>query len=206
MTLSTYADLISGIRDWLARPNDTTTLPDTRLGDLVTFVESDIYARLRVRAMEASTSLSINAQQISLPDSYIETREIHIVDGDTYRRCEYRTPSQFWVEFAANTAGRPRCYTIEGEYLQFGPSPDATYTGRHLYYKRLPALSVGSNALWTAYPDIWLYGCLAHSAPLVGDDDRLPLWSQLYSAAMDRAQQQSDRDRYSGSPLVVRPG
>ena len=34
--------------------------------------------------------------------------------------------------------------------------------------------------LLTAHPDIYYYGALCESAPYLHDDERLPMWEQLY--------------------------
>jgi len=205
VALASYNDLLAGIRDWLGRENDTANLPSTRLGDLVAFAEAEIYARLRVRHMEASADLTVSGQSAALPEGYIEMRRLYL-DGTPLRPLAYVAPPQFWATFTNGLTGNPSAYTIEGENIVFGPVPDQDYTGKILYWRRLPALSTETNSLYSANPDLWLYGALSHAQPFIGEDARLATWRTLFENALARAQQQSDRDRYSGAPLRIRTG
>jgi hypothetical protein len=202
MAIATYAQVIASIRDWLARPADTTTLPDNLLADLVVAAETEIYDRLRVRDMEASAALTVSAQSVALPSDFMEIRRLYL-DGTPLYELEYVTPPQFWLMGGANTASRPTRYTIEGNNILFGLAPDATYTGRLLYYARPAALSTATNAIFTARPTLFLYGALKHAAALVNDDDRIPMWASMFEAALKGAQAASDRS-VSGAPLRIR--
>jgi hypothetical protein len=205
MALATYQNVVDAVRDWLARPNDTTLLTDTRIDDFIVMAEADIYDGLRVRDMETAADLTVSAQTAALPTGYLETRRLYL-DGSPLLTVDYMAPSQFWSEFRVATPGRPRAYTIEGANLVFGPAPDATYTGKHLYYRRFPTLSSATNALFTARPNLWVYGALRHAALFVGADERKPVWDNAFVEEMGLAQRASDRGAYSGAPLVIRVG
>lgn len=206
MALATYANLIDGIRDWLARPTDTTTLPDTRLADLVVAAETEIYDRYRGRDIETSATVSTTAQSVALPSDFLELRRLYL-DTTPITWLTFRAPSQFWYEVARNTPGRPRVYTIESGNIIFGPIPDATYTGRMFYYQRPAAISASFvPTLFTNRPTLYLYGALAHAAALIGADERLPLWRAMFEGALENAQKASDRAENGASPLMIRPG
>lgn len=206
MAISSHSDLVAAVRDWLGRANDTTNLTTARVEEMIAFAEADIYARLRVRDMETSTALTISAQSVALPTNLLEVRRLYL-DGSPLINVQYLAPSQFWVEHRANVASRPRTYTIEGGAILFGPMPDATYTGRLLYYARPAALSGATNAIFTAWPQLFLYGALTHAAPFIGaeDEGRLQAMREMYELTLLRAQQQSDRAP-SGAPLTIRVG
>lgn len=206
MAISTYSDLVSAVRDWLGRANDSTYLTESRVGDMIAFAEADIYARLRVRAMESSADITIDAQTESLPSDFIEARRLYL-DTSPLDVLEYVGPVQFWQAFADTRTGRSTHFTIEGGSLVFGPYPDATYTGKLLYYARPAALSSATNAIFTANPDLFLYGTLAHAAPFTGAEDapRMAVFAQMFNAALARVQTESDRDLAS-VPLTIRAG
>lgn len=203
MALTTYAELLTSIRDWLARDGDTTHLPDARLADFVRFAESDIYERLRIREMETSASLTVNAQTVALPSDYVGARRLYL-DIDPYAALEYVAPTAFWTLFAQNITGRPGFYTVEGDNFVFGPAPDATYTGRLLYWKRLAALSSATNSLFTRQPDLWLYGALSHAGTFVRDAERAAEFQGRFQSALARAEMSNERERWSAGPLVMR--
>lgn len=205
MTLATYADLTAAVRDWLGRTNDTVALTDARVADFVRLAEVDIYERLRVREMETSGDLTINAQSIAIPTGLIGVRRLYIT-SDPLAELEYLSPPQFWGTFGANLTGQPWAFTMEGGNFVFGPAPDATYTGKLLYWKRLTALSSAVNDLFANQPDLWLYGGLMHAAIYTRDFEEEARWKGKFGEALDRAELSNDKSRFGGAPLVVRPG
>lgn len=207
MTIATYAELLTGIRDWLARDGDTANLPDSRLGDLVTVAEAEIYDRLRIRAMETSADLTVNARTVALPSGFIELRRLYI-DASPLFVPDYYAPADFWQRAGVRSrgSGRPTFFTVEGQNFVFDPTPDATYTGKVLYYARLAALSSATNALFLGRPTLYLYGALKHAAPFIGEDSRIATWAAMFETQIAQAQSVSDRGAYAGTPLVIRPG
>ncbi len=206
MAISTYSDLVSAVRDWLGRANDSAYLTESRVGDMVTFAEADIYSRLRVRAMEIRTEITIDGQREALPTDFIEARRLYL-DTSPFEMLEYVGPVQFWQAFADDRTGRPTHFSIEAGTLVFGPHPDQTYTGKLLYYARPAALSSATNDIFTANPDLFLYGTLMHAAPFTGAEDapRMDMFKRMFTAALDRAQAESDRD-IASVPLTIRAG
>ncbi len=205
MAITSYAELQAAVRDWLGRANDTVYLTDTRVADAIRLAEVDIYERLRVREMEASADLTINAQSIAITTDLIGVRRLYIT-SDPFVELEFMAPPQFWGTFAANITGRPRAFTMEGDNFVFGPAPDATYTGKLLYWKRLAALSSATNNLFTRQPDLWLYGALAHACVFTQDDERLATFKSAFVDAIARADLSNERARHGGAPLMMRPG
>ena len=205
MTIASYADVLTSIRDWLARPTDTVTLPDARLADLVSFAETEIWDRLRVRDMLTTTPLSTTAQSITAPTDLLEVSHIYLTGQPAYT-LNFKAPPQFWASFADNIPKRPNSYTLEGSNLLFGPTPDATYTVSFTYFQRPAALSSAVNAVFTARPQLWVYGALSHAAPLIGNDARIGIWRGMFEQALVQTQQASDRAAYSGAPLMIRAG
>ena len=205
MAIATYADVLTAIRDWLARPSDTTTLPDARLGDLVVAAETEIWDRLRVRDMMTTATLSVAAQSVAAPSDLLEVSRMFI-DGTPVYPLEMMAPPQFWPTFSSAITGRPRNYTLEGSNFQFGPPPDATYSVKLSYFARQAPISTATNAVFLARPTMWVYGALAHSEALVMNDARIAVWRGMFEAAVTAAQAASDRAAYSGAPLRMRVG
>lgn len=205
MALATYADLTAAVRDWLARTNDTVTLTDARVADFVTLAEEDIYERLRVREMETTGDLTINAQTVAIPSGLVGVRRLYLAT-DPYVELEFMAPPDFWGRFADNINGRPWGFTQEGDNFVFGPSPDATYTGKLLYWKRLAALSGATNSLFTSRPSLWLYGALAHAAAFTRDAEEEAMWKGRFAETLARAERSNELARYGGAPLMMRVG
>jgi hypothetical protein len=75
-----------------------------------------------------------------------------------------------------------------------------------VYYARVPDFVDDTDFNWllTYYPDVHLYGSLLQSAPYLGEDARIAVWAQLYSAAVKNLGDDSIKARSSGGPLVMR--
>lgn len=207
MAITTYTGLVSAVRDWLGRTNDTVYLTDDRIADCIRFAEADIYERLRVREMEAYDFMSVDGQSEQLPAGLIGIRRAYL-DTDPIAELEYMAPPQFWGTFHAVTTGRPWAFTQEGDNIVYGPAPDATYTVKILYWKRLDALSPNANPnnLFLRQPDLWLYGALSHACVFTRNDELMLTFKGAFAEALARADLSNEKARYGGAPLMMRPG
>ena len=63
------------------------------------------------------------------------------------------------------------------------------------YYGKIPSLSASNatNQILENFPDVYLYGSLVHSAPFLGDDQRLQVWGSLYQSSLNAINGQSER-------------
>lgn len=200
MAITTYAELKTAVANWLNRSDLTTRIPE-----FISMAEDRCAQSLRIRAMETSSDLTVNAQTVALPTRYLETRRLYI-DGNPVQRLRYMDPKDFWERWASTRSGKPLFYTIEGENYVFGPTPDATYTGKCLFYQRLAALSADEDTNWllTNARGLLLYGALLESAPFIGDDPRLLTWAALWDDLEEKVTKANKTDRVSGDAVVTR--
>lgn len=166
-------------------------------GDLVNGAEVHIYndgTRFRL----------VPPGGIPLPSRYVQMRRIFL-DGNPVRQLSMEQPVNFWRKFLSSSTGKPRVFTVEGEYIVFGPRMDGTYYGRILYYRRFATMSgdTDSNALIDSFGGILLYRSLLEAAPYIGNDPRLLTWSALLDQLMEDLEVADRDDRYSGSELVA---
>jgi hypothetical protein len=105
-----------------------------------------------------------------------------------------------------SATGKPKYYAIVGESFEVYPTPDTTYSTELMYYKPIPALSDSNTTNWllTSNPDAYLYGSLMQSAPYLKDDQRMQVWSVLYSNAVQSINTESRRIRSGGSGLKLK--
>jgi hypothetical protein len=75
-----------------------------------------------------------------------------------------------------------------------------------LYYQQVPALSDSATGNWllTAAPDLYLYGALIHSAPYLVEDGRTAVFAQMYGAAVNQLNLQSEASKTSGAGLKLK--
>lgn len=194
MTISTYATLKTAIANYLTRSDLTDRIPE-----FIELAEDRIAHDLRIRAMETSSDITIDAQTEALPTGFLSMRRFYL-NSDPVTKLEFLPPEDFWQRWGASTSGQPKVYTIEGENLVFGPSPDSTYTGKALYYKRFTALSADADTNWllTYARGLYLYGALIEAAPFIRNDPRIATWSAMWDNELDRVMKADQRDRFPG--------
>jgi hypothetical protein len=101
--------------------------------------------------------------------------------------------------------GQPVVYTIVGDAIQLGPTPDAVYTVSLDYYQRFAALSTTpTNWLLTNHPSVYLFAALAEASGYVFNDERIPTWEAKYQADVRSLQESDDTALRSGSAMRVR--
>ena len=206
MALGTFTELKDAIADWLDRSDLTARIPD-----FIALAEARINRELRIRPMEVRSTMyaTVNQQYFNLPGGYIQMRNIQLNTNPT-TPLEYITPEMLDRLYGNTTTGKPRAYTLIGDEIQLAPIPDSAYQLEMAFYEKFTPLGDGSagtvtsNWLTANAPDILLYGALMEAEPFIKNDERIPVWLNGYSNAIDKLQRQDQRDRHSGSAMRVR--
>lgn len=206
MALGTFTELKDAIADWLDRSDLTSRIPD-----FIALAEARLNRELRIRPMEVRSTMVTTADQqyFQLPGGYIQMRNMQLNTNPT-TPLEYITPEMMDRLYGSTTTGKPRAYTLIGDEIQLAPIPDSTYTVEMAFYEKFTPLGDGSSGTITSNwltanaPDVLLYGALMEAEPFIKNDERIPVWLNGYNNAVNKLQQQDQRDRHSGSALRVR--
>jgi hypothetical protein len=207
MALSTFTELKDAVADWLDRSDLTARIPD-----FITLAETRINRELRIRPMEVRSTMTTTAgsQYFNLPGGYIQMRNIQL-NTNPVTPLEYITPEMLDRLYGSSTTGKPRAYTLIGDEIQLSPIPDSAYSLELAFYEKFTPLGDGatggtvvSNWLTLNAPDVLLYGALLEAEPFIKNDERVPVWLNGYSNAIDKLQKADARDRHSGSAMRVR--
>lgn len=202
MALSNYGELKTAIADFLNRDDLTSIIPT-----FIALAESQIARDLRHWRQEVRVNTTLNERFENLPSDWLQTINMYLSDGSPI---EYASVAEIGRQKQINDdqAGKPRLYTINSGQFEFYPQPDDSYDLTMIYIARIPTMSADGDQNWlmSNYPDIYLYGTLMQSAPYLAEDQRLQVWAQLYSAAVQNLNKDSDMAAYSGGPLVMRNG
>ena len=202
MALTNYSELQSSIADFLNRDDLTSVIPT-----FIALAEAQINRDVRHWKMEKRVSGSLESEYSHLPNDWIETIQAHISGDGTYP-LQLASRDSIADKRSANndTAGRPRYYAHADSAIELYPTPDASYSVELLYYGKIPTLSDIYIANWLLQdaPDVYLYGSLIHSAPYLQEDGRAGVWAQMYSAAVQKLNEASERGRMSGSGLTMK--
>jgi hypothetical protein len=194
--------LKSSVADWLNRTDLTAVVPD-----FISLAEAQIERTLRTRQMIVRATAAIDTEYSAVPADFLETKSIKLntnpvtalafdsIDAmDLMKSTRYLSP------------GKPQYFSIVGGQIRVLPVPDNSYTAELTYYAKLTKLSstVSSNWLLASSPDVYLYGSLMQASPYLKDDARIPVWSSMYTSALEAIQVADDRGATSGGAIMMR--
>ena len=203
MALANYTDLLASVAGWANRTDLTAIIPD-----FVALAEARIARDLRLRRQVTNAAISTVAatQSIALPTGFLEIENIGLSSTSPPMNLSVVTPEILDRMYPPGfNAGQPVVYTILGDTLLFGPTPDAVYTVSVDYYKRFDALTVtATNWLLTNYPMVYLAGAMVEAALYLQDTDKVALWDARYRAEVKTLQETDDASLRSGSVMRVR--
>jgi hypothetical protein len=204
MAINTYTTLNSAIADFLNRDDLTSAIEN-----FISLAESQINRDIRHWKMETRSSgqQSPGDEYSQVPADWMETIRFHITDNGT-SPLNLISRAAMSDKRASNedATGTPTHYTHADSQFQLYPTPSATTNTELLYYAKTTALSSSNEDNWLLLeaPDVYLYGALLHSAPYLGEDERIAIWAQMYSAAVLQLNSASDKAKYSGSGLKLK--
>ena len=201
MAINTYATLQTAVANWLDRSDLTDRIPE-----FISLAESTFNRVLRIRAMETTVSDTTpsGSKEDALPTGYLQMREIHLTTSPV-GSLAYITPEIMYRIRSGSTSAKPNSYTIVGDNILFGPTPDGAYTYDMTYYKSFDALTDVATTNWVILnaPDLYLYGTLLQAEPFLMNDQRIALWERGMRQVINDLQEQDDKDRHSGSEMRV---
>ena len=199
MALSTYDELKTSIANWADRDDLGNFIPD-----FIALCEARFNRELRLRSMEQKefTNTISGQANYALPVNYLQMREFRLNTAPTVS-LQYVSPEIY--ESWNVGSGRPKWYTIIANEIRLGPVPEGVYEMEMLFWRKFPNLSSSVTTNWMLQnaPDVYLYGSLLELEPFVQNDGRIAVWAQGYQKAITDIQFQDDKDRHSGSALMV---
>ena len=202
MALATSSDLNASIANWVNRTDLTAIIPD-----FVAMAESDISRDLRLRKQIVTSTVATvgGVRGAALPIDWLEFENVSLLTAPE-RQMTYAPVEHLDSVYPNNGySGAPSLYTVEGDNLLFGPTPDGVYTVSILYYARFASLATTStNWLMTNHPQVYLYGALKQAYIFLKDSAKAGEFGALYAKLTDELQEQDDDAQHSGSSLRVR--
>lgn len=156
-----YTWLKDQVAQWMHRNDLTGSIPDH-----IYLAEMRIRTRLTERVQDVTGTITTVAgtQTATLPTDFLSVRSLSIPNVSP--TLDYMAPDEFNQMFSQNVSGTPRCYTIIGNNIYFGPTPDAVYSITAMYRFDMAPLTdlAPSNALLAKWPNIYLFGALVEAA------------------------------------------
>lgn len=184
MAIGNFGQLKTAVASWLHRTDLTSAIPD-----FVSLCESDIKRDLRLREMEASTSVALTSTTLALPDGFLEVRRVRI--------------GEEWQQLVSPVAFNPlrdesdSVYTVIGTNFVF---QESSGTADIDYYKSFAAFSDDGDTNWllTNHPDVYLFGTLAWAQTYIMTP---PTFRAQYNQSVANVR---NLQRNSLGPLTVR--
>lgn len=202
MAITTYSELQTAVKSWSKRADLDSIIPD-----FIRLSELRVNRNLRIRKMETRVRTDTVAEQeyYGLPTNFLQMRSFKL-NTSPLTDLEYLTPERMDTVWAGSQTGQPKAYTVVGDEIRLGPTPDSAYTMEMLYWQKPASLSdsATTNFMLTANPDALLYGALIELCSYSENDKGVMKWTQLFNEAITAVQTEDDRDRASGGALQVR--
>jgi hypothetical protein len=198
-TITNYSTLQSTIADYLNRADLTS-----QIQTFIQLAEADLNTRLRCREMIVRAEATSDEEFVQLPSNWLEAINLHIVGGKQPLR--YITLDEADTLNSLQVYIAPNFYSIMNGAIEIIPAPAENIEIEMIYYRTIPALSDQSATNWllTKAPDVYLYGALTHAAPFLMDDQRIPVFAQIYMTRTQALNDESQKALHSGSPLIAR--
>ena len=207
MAISTYAEILTAVANWLARDDLTARIPE-----FITLAEAKFNRELRCNQMEARSTATVDTTSdepefISLPGDFQTMRRLRlsgVAGKPQLSMVSQQQANQLRYGFN-NTAGQPAWFTIVGDELELIPTPSEDYEIEMVYRAFIPALADDNTSNWllSLAPDAYLYGALLEAAPYMKDDGRISVWALGFTNAIDSLNRLSNEQSQMSSPMAV---
>jgi len=203
MAITNYGELKSAVGDFLNRSDLTSVIPT-----FIDFAEAEFNRILRIRQMVARAEAVIDSRFSAVPADFLEAKDLVIVTGNPVTPLQFITQQEMAQlrNTTITSAGKPNYFSVVGGQFEFLPTPDAEYSLEMTYYANITPLANDSDTNWllTAYPDLYLYTSLMHSAPYLKDDERTVVWANLATKAKNELVESDQSASYAGSTPRIR--
>lgn len=199
MALDSYSSLKSSITDWLQGRTDLVTVVD----DFIDLSEAEFNRVLRVREMEAATTLTLDGNgEATLPTDYLAWRTVTALT-DPRREVEYATPSYIEDTYPDRPSGYPEVFTIRGSTLLVAPITSSSI--RFDYYQKIPALSDSQTTNWLLdkMPGLYLHMSLKHASVYLDEDALAQRYASLAQAALSALTSDDWTSRFNRASMRV---
>lgn len=199
MALTNYTELKAAIAAWLHRQDLTTVIPD-----FISLCEASMQRDLNVGEQELTATLTLanGASSLTLPAGFQKVRRIRYLYGNVYYDL---FPVALAPSYSDGVTPRPPALvTFQGASITVHSPADQQYTFVIDYYGKFTPLSDANPTNWilTDHPDAYLYGSLMQSAPYLGTDNRIELWSNAFVGILEEIKRLDFKRRNSQLQLV----
>lgn len=193
-TTTTFTTLKDDVRRYLERGGSFVSDPTffEQIPRLINLAERRIARELKVQGLinVVTDTLAVGQSVYPKPDRWRDTVSMSIGTGagnatrKTLFTRAYEYVRAYWPD--ESEQAEPEFYAdYDYQHWLIAPTPDAAYPIEVLFYQ-LPVLLDDENQTnWlTDYaPELLLYATLLEATPFLKNDERIPVWQQMYDRA-----------------------
>jgi len=195
MALATYANLQTAITNTLDRSDLSSVVADfIRMG------EAALQRDLTHWRMEKRATATLDGRFLALPSDFLSPIRLQVSETEPPLRLVTADEMHRERDRAGDSTGAPTLYSVVGGEIEVFRTPGQSYTATLYYRRTIPPLSDSNTSNWllALAPDLYLYAALLHSAPYLVEDERIPMWGQLYQQGVNRLNIEGERGRWGG--------
>jgi len=193
-TTMTFTTLRQDVQRYLERGATYASDPVVfdQIPRLINLAERRIARELKIQGFinVVSGTLQAGVAVYDKPDRWRDTVSINIGTGASNNTRKvlfarvYEYLLSYWPDRTATS--QPLFYSdYDYSHWLIAPTPDAEYPFEVLYYELPPLLDEAVQTNWlTEYaPQLLLYGALLEATPFLKNDERIPVWQNMYDRA-----------------------
>lgn len=199
-----YTGLVDSTQAWLHRSDVT----DSDVDNAIYLFEKDFNTQMRMRNMEAQTTIGITSGYLPNPSDWVQWKSIVRVQGQFKEVLLPLTEENAVVDYGYSYNSDPRGYVVTGDKTIIYPEPGSgAWTYQTVYYQGVPRLnsSATTNWLMTNYPHVYLQGVLFWASDFLVDNEKQLKYQQLVNKTLNDLKIASDRARLAGGVAYMRP-
>jgi len=193
-TTMTFTTLQQDVRRYLERGTTYASDPVVfeQIPRLINLAERRIARELKIQGFIniVSGTLQAGVAVYDKPDRWRDTVSINIGTGanNNTRKVLFSRAYEYMLNYWPDrTATAQPIFYSDYDYSHWliSPTPDAAYPFEVLYYELPPLLddAVQTNWLSEYAPQLLLYGTLLEATPFLKNDERIPVWQNMYDRA-----------------------
>jgi hypothetical protein len=187
-TTTTFTTLKEDIRRYLERGFTLASdqLVYEQIPRLINLAERRIARELKVEGLinVLTGTLSPGLAVYPKPDRWRTTVSFNFGIGDQYNQLFPRSYEYVRAYWPDRTQTDVPLFYADYDYNNWilSPTPDQAYPFEVLVYQLLPLLDDSNQTNWlTEYaPQVLLYASLLEATPFLKNDERIPVWQQMY--------------------------
>ena len=192
---ATYADWITGVRDWL----DADHLTDAQVEGFIALAQERMNRELAAWEMEETEDQVVAASLVNLPADFNRIRQVSIAGLGTF---DASTKGEIINKTAQGDETR-RLFAIDAGTIILWPAVgDGAVVTIDYYVKVEPiSLTLDSNIFTDSYARLLLWAALIEGSKFIVEDDRSQGFERDYATDLEIANQVPKRIKMGSTPL-----